>query len=133
MTAGISPQALKRRGLLIGAVGLVKGRVRELNLVMVEICDELEPLLQKVGFLHEAPFETVSLIFRLGDRELPVTEIQPINARYQELPISRTLALDALKKLDRSSLRAALKKVTLEALRDVSKKYSLPDEWLTAT
>jgi len=43
------------------------------------------------------------------------------------------LALDALKKLDRRSLRAELKKVSLEALRDVSKKYSLPDEWLAAT
>jgi hypothetical protein len=57
-----------QRILLIGGVSLVKGRVREAGPAMREICDELEPLLQDIDFVVNAPFNTISMIIRFGKK-----------------------------------------------------------------
>lgn len=48
---------LEKKILLIGGVSLTKGRIKDVGLVMKEICDELEPMLNKICFINSAPFE----------------------------------------------------------------------------
>ena len=118
---------MKKRQLLIGAVALVKGRVREDGKAMVKICDEFEPYFEKENFLENAPFDVISLIIRYGKITNHVPEIEKIN-RYSELEVAIELAMDSVRKADYSKLEMMIRKATLHSIIQVGKKYKLPTE-----
>lgn len=119
-----------QRILLIGGVSLIKGRVKEAGLVMKEICDDLEPLLQEIGFVSSAPFKTVSMIIRFGDKTDLTPDYEPINQRHSELPVAVEIELSSLRLASRDVVRNAFVKATIDVLLDVAKKYGLPFEML---
>lgn len=114
-----------KRHLLIGAVGLVRGKVREDGKAMVSICDELEPYFVSKNLLKGAPFQVISLILRYGTRMME-PDLGRINKRYFELEVAVELPLEEVKKLNYNELRECFKKVTLDALIAVARKYELP-------
>lgn len=120
----------QKRKLLIGGVALVMGRLRGGGAAMVEICDELEPLLTSSGFLDNASFDVVSLIIRYGLVNRTKPEYQRINKRYSELPIAVELDMDMLLAAGKKKLKDIFHLATLVALIDVGKKYNLPIEAL---
>lgn len=120
----------ERRTLLIGGVGSVKGRVRDAGPVMVEICNELEPMLREECFTRNAPFQTISLILRFGTQRFVTPEYRPIDKSHDELPMSVELAMQALKEMNRDELRREFMVATLEALIHAGHKFELPTEAL---
>jgi len=116
---------MTKRHLLIGAVGLVKGKVREGGRAMVSVCDELEPYFISENLLNEAPFQVINLILRYG-LEVKEPELGKINKRYSELEVAVELSMEDVKKLNYDELRRLFREVTLDALVAVSKKYMLP-------
>ncbi|MBW2647103.1 MAG: immunity protein 39 [Deltaproteobacteria bacterium] len=114
-----------KRHLLIGAVGLVKGKVREDGKAMVSICDELEPYFVSENLLEGAPFQVISLIVRYGTIMME-PELGKINRRYSELEVAVELPMGEVKKLNYDELRERFKKVTMDALIAVARKYDLP-------
>lgn len=114
-----------QRILLIGGVGVVRGRIKDAGQVMREICDDFEPLLIESNFVSEAPFKTVSLIIRFGENNGGAPIFEPINQRHKELPASIELSIAELRPLDRGALKNAFIKATIEVLEAVVKKYSL--------
>ena len=115
-----------QKQLLIGGVGLVRGRVRDAGPVMVEICDELEPHLNEIGFTDSAPFRTVSLILRFGEKEDLSPEYSRIDRRHQELPVAVELPMEVLRKAKRDELKQLFRAATMATLIDVGRKYDLP-------
>ena len=116
-----------KRHLLIGAVGLVKGNVRNDGRAMVSVCDELEPVFDAHGALRGAPFHVVSLIVRYGTKRSE-PEIGKLNRRYSELEAAFELPMAEMQKLDFAGLRMELKKAALSTLVAVAEKYGLPRE-----
>ncbi len=113
-----------KRHLLIGAVGLVKGNVRDDGKAMVSVCDEFEPYLSNMKLLAKAPFDVISLILRYGTKEAD-PEIGRINKRYSELEVAVELSMEMVRVLNYDDLRQKIRAVTLLALIAVSEKYDL--------
>lgn len=113
-----------KRHLLIGAVGLVKGRVRDDGKAMVSICDELEPHFVDKKLLDGAPFDVISLILRYGTKETGA-KIGRINKRHAELEVAIELPMEEVRALQYGALRQRIRNVTLDALIAVSDKYDL--------
>jgi len=122
----------EQRVLLIGGVSLIKGRVREAGLAMKEICDELEPFLNEIGFVDDAPFKTVSLIVRFGEKTDLTPDYDPINKRHSELPVAVEMELAGLRTASKEVVKNAFVTATIDVLIDVAKKYGLPDRQLEA-
>lgn len=117
-----------QRILLIGGVSLIKGRVREAGLAMKEICDDLEPLLKEIGFVDNAPFKTVSMIIRFGEKTDLTPDYEPINKRHSELPVAVEMELSTLRVASKDVVKSAFVKVAIDILLDVAKKYGLRSE-----
>lgn len=117
-----------QRILLIGGVSLIKGRVREAGLAMKEICDDLEPLLKEIGFVDNAPFNTVSMIIRFGEKTDLTPDYEPINKRHSELPVAVEMELSGLRVASKDVVKSAFVKAAIDVLLDVAKKYDLPSE-----
>jgi hypothetical protein len=77
-----------QRKILIGGVGLVRGKVRDAGINMVKVCDTLEPIINEKNLFLKMPFKYISLIIRYGETTNLNPEIQPILKRYGELPVS---------------------------------------------
>ena len=108
---------------LVGLVGLVRGRIKNAIPVMSKARDEIEPRLDG-EFFEGAPFETISLIVRVGER----TNLTP---KYQrtvpgELAVAVELRMDVLRMADDEELGLISKWAFLEALLSVAKKYNRP-------
>jgi hypothetical protein len=116
---------IEKRHILIGAVGLLKGNVREDSKVMTNICDEFEPFFLSDNLLESAPFDTISLIIRYGYRKKD-PEIGKINKRYCELEVAVEVPMEKVRKLKYDDLYKYFREVTLDALITVAKKFNLP-------
>lgn len=114
-----------RRILLIGCVSLVKGRVKDAGFAMSEICNELEPTLKKMEFTQGAPFHTISLILRFGDKSCLVPSYERINSKHSELPVAIELEMSKLRVADRDSIKAEFVRAVKIVLVDVAAKYNL--------
>jgi hypothetical protein len=121
-----------QRILLIGGVSLVKGRVREAGPAMLEICDDLEPLLKEIGFVDNAPFKTVSMIIRFGETTDLTPNYEPISKRHSELPVAVEMELAGLRMANKDVVKSTFVKATIDVLLDVAKKYDLPSKALQA-
>lgn len=110
----------------------MKGRVREAGLTMKEICDELEPMLNEIGFTDNAPFRTVSLIIRFGEKTNLTPDYEPISKRHSELPVAVEMELSGLRTASREVVKSAFVKATIDVLIDVAQKYNLPCQPLEA-
>lgn len=117
-----------QRILLLGGVSLFKGRVRDAGLAMQEICYDLEPLLNEISFVDNAPFKTVSMIIRFGDKTDLNPNYEPINKRQSELPVAVEMELASLRVANKDDVKSAFAKATIDVLIDVAKKYNLPSE-----
>jgi hypothetical protein len=116
----------EKRILLIGGVGLVRGRIKDAGRVMVEICDALEPLLNEIGFVKRAPFRTVSLIIRFGETTDLTPQYDPIDRRHDELLVAVELEMAKLRFESKDVVKRAFYDATLTVLDDVARKFDLP-------
>ena len=119
----------QNRRLLIGGVALTMGRLKNDGLAMVEVCDELGPILESMGYVEKAPFKYVSLIIRYGLVNNTRPEYQRIIKKYGELPIAIELDMGMLKnanKIGKERLKTVFTIAAVEALIDVGRKYGLP-------
>lgn len=119
-----------KRILLIGAVVMLRGRVKESGLAMVEVCDRLEPVLAQIKFVANAPFKTVHLIINYGEKTDLKVKYQAINKRHEELPVTVDLEQAPLRMASREVVAKEIMNATIEVLLQVAEKYSLPSEGL---
>ena len=115
------------RKLLVGIVGLVPGKVRNDVGAGTAARDLVEPLLVEDGWFEAAPFATVGLIIRYGERSQLEPTYQRIRGTHRELPISIELPMKALQRADAEQLTRIFAAAMIEALLSVAAKYRLPD------
>jgi hypothetical protein len=111
---------MTNRKLLLGAVSLVKGRVKDVIPVGTELRDEIEPTLSP-EFFQAVPFDRISLILRLGQGTDLTTEFQKI--RHDELPIAIQLDMGELRHANRDQLKEKFREAVMAALEAVAARY----------
>lgn len=117
-----------QRFLLLGGVGLVKGRIREANRALVAVCDELDPVLKTSGFRKEAPFNRLDGIIRFGENNNYDPELERI--KDNGLPFAIEVEMTPLRAADFETVKNAFRLATISALITIGKKYQLPIEQL---
>lgn len=110
----------------------MKGRIRDAGSVMVEIGEQLEPLLDEIEFVKNAPFKTVSMIIRFGEKTDLTTQFDPIDKRNYELPVAVELEMAKLRFESRDVVKRAFFEATIAVLMDVAHKFDLPAQRLEA-
>lgn len=120
--------ASDKRILLIGGVSLVKGRIRDAGLAMVDVCDALEPLLREIDFNRSTPFTSVSLVLRFGSQRCLIPEYRSIDVAHAELPVSVELDMKTLQRMTRDELTREFTVATIEALVHVGGRFGIPPE-----
>lgn len=107
------------------------GRLKNAGAAMVEVCDELDPVLTATKFAEKAPFKYVSLIIRYDIKNDTKPKYQGIAKKYGELRIAVELDMTLLKSASKNgTLKTVFQIATLDALIDVGEKYQLPVEKL---
>jgi hypothetical protein len=120
------------RNLLVGAVALTKGRLPGSGQAILAARNSIEQALVQHKFLAGAPFRTVSLILRYGDKDDLNPEFGALDTRNQELPVAVEMSLARLKTLSPSQLEREFRAAIIEVLCDVAANYDLPFEFLDA-
>lgn len=120
------------RNLVVGAVALVKCRLKGDGQAALRARNELEPALQKNGFLDTAPFQTISLILRYGERDNLNPEIGDVDVRRGVLPVAVELDAKRLQGVDKEALAEEFRTVMIEVLCDVAANFDLPFQFLDA-
>ena len=110
----------------------MKGRLRTSGQAILAARDEIEGELDRHGYLSEAPFQTVSLILRYGDRDDLNPDFGSIDKRNSELPVTVQLDLARLQKLSPEQLILELRTVMIDVLCDVAANFDLPFDFLDA-
>lgn len=118
------------RNLVVGGVSLVKCKARGFGSAVMKARNIIEPELEKNLYLSTAPFDTVSLILRFGNRDNPIPEIGEVEVSRSMLPVAIELDAKHLETLNSQDLEEHFKIVMIEVLCDVAANFDLPYEFL---
>ena len=120
------------RKLVLGGVALVKAKLKNTGPAMVRVCDELEPVLIASDWFPAAPFRRVGLILRYGLKTESEPHYQRINKTHGDLPIAVEVDTNHLLDIhtDPERLKVFFKRVTINCLLSVARRYDLPTEAL---
>jgi predicted DNA-binding WGR domain protein len=114
------------RLLLINGSFPIRGKIRDVGQIMMDVAGELEPRMRDAGFLRDAPFESINLMIRFGEKTDLTVRYERINPRYHDLPVAIQLELEPLRFASREVVHDALLRAAIKALEDVGRKYELP-------
>jgi len=120
------------RKLVLGGVALVKARLKNTGPAMDRVRDELEGVLIGAGWFPAAPFRWVGLIIRYGLKTESEPHFQRINKTHGDLPIAVEVDTHHLLDIhtDPERLTAFFKRVTIDCLLSVARRYDLSTEAL---
>jgi Immunity protein 39 len=116
--------------IVLGGVGLVKGSIRNAGSVMVEICQELNPIMLRDGFLANAPFKLLSGIIRYGTKCDSFPEKPRIDKRHHELQFAVEVNMPELRAFSRTQVKQSFLQVLRPALYSISAEFDLPHQCL---
>jgi hypothetical protein len=117
------------RKIVLGGASLTKARCNRHDLsVMEEIMNELEPIIIASGYLANAPFTWVGLIFRYGLKYENEPHYQGIDNKDGEIALAIELDTHDLQHASRGELKQRFTIAALKTLVHVGKKYNLPYE-----
>lgn len=122
-------QSKHDRKIVFSGIDLVGASMTHSLKVMGEIRKTLEPLMVDSGYLENAPFLWVGLIFRYGLKYETKPHYQRINKEYGDLPLAIELDMRVLLTADETDpdflLKDFLEIATLDCLIHAGKKYKL--------
>lgn len=111
--------------LVVGGVGLKKGRIKNAQKAMVLLAKELNPVLREEGYLVGAPFSLMNVIFRYGSKFDPRPDCEPISQTHNELPFAVEVDMDKLANAPVEVVWRAFAEVLLGALVRIAEQYNL--------
>ena len=117
---------MERKKLTVGGVGLKRGWIVNSQKAMLSLAAEIHPYLVEPNFLEDAPFKTISFIFQYGDKYSLQPEIEDVDTKHSELPVSAEVSMDELRVLPVEDVKRAFSSVLIPALREVADRFKLP-------
>ena len=119
--------SMNKYPVVIGGVGLVKGRIKNIGLAMAKVCEEVKPLIDESNAYEEMPFQEINMIIRWANESVAKPEIGPLRKSKGVLEVATTISLKDGKKVENcprdleSLVREELRKVFVA----VGEKYGL--------
>lgn len=115
------------RKIVLGGVSLTPARLnRAIYQVSTEVMDQIEALMLESGYLDQAPFRWVGLVFRYGLKNDVEPHYKPIDPKDGELPLAIELDAHELRAASPDELRRKLSLGALKALIHAGRKFGLP-------
>lgn len=111
--------------LVLGGVGLIKGRIRESQGAMIEITREINPFLVNSNTLENAPFSLLSGCILYGNRFDPFAKIGPINKVHDEFSFSVEVEMLPLQFANKEIVKLAFVSAVIPALLVITDKFEL--------
>jgi len=111
--------------LIVGGVGIKKGRIRNSQQAMIRLAKDINPFLIEEGLLKGAPFELINVIFRYGSKFDPNADRGSIYKPRNELPIAVEVDINTLRNESVDVVWRAFAEVLVSALFQVVSIYKL--------
>ena len=113
--------------VVIGGVGLVNGRVKNIGQAMVSVCDEVKTVIEQTKAFEGMPFTEINMIIRWADDAIEDPKIGPLRKAIQSLEAATTISLAEGKAVenDPEKLKLLVKRELQKVLRAIEKKYGL--------
>lgn len=117
------------RKIVYSGIDLVGASMSQDLRIMEELMDFFDPIILNSGYLENAPFFWIGLIFRYGLKNENIPHYQRINKKYGDLPLALELDMRVLLTADETDPNFLLKSffeiATLDSLIHAGKKYKL--------
>ncbi len=113
--------------VLIGGVGLIKGRIKNIGQAMVLVCDEVKPVIEQMNAFEGMPFNEINMIIRWGEESINEPEIGPLRKSKQRLEVATTISLREGKAIENNpdKLKAMVKTELSKVLKAIEEKYGM--------
>ena len=86
--------------VLIGGVGLVKGRIKNIGQAMVTVCDEVKPIIEQTHAFDGLPFNEINMVIRWAEHAIEEPEIGPLRKSVKTLDVATTISLSTGKAIE---------------------------------
>lgn len=112
---------------MIGGVGLVKGRIKNIGQAMVSVCDEVKPIIEQSNAFEGMPFEEINMIIRWAEESIDEPEIGPLRRSKRSLDVSTTISLREGKAVEHNpeQLKSLVKDELAKVLKAIEVKYGM--------
>jgi hypothetical protein len=113
--------------ILIGGVGLIKGRVKNIGQAMVSVCDEVKPVIEQSNAFEDMPFNEINMVIRWAEEGINEPEIGPLRKSKQSLDVATTISLREGKAVENNpeQLKSLVKAELAKVLKAIEVKYGL--------
>lgn len=113
--------------VLIGGVGLIKGRIKNIGQAMASVCEEVKTIIEQNRAFDEMPFKEINMIIRWGEERIETPEIGPLRKVNSCLEVATTISLSEGKKIENNpeQLKSMVKGELAKVLKAVEAKYGL--------
>ena len=113
--------------VLIGGVGLVKGRIKNIGQAMVSVCDEVKPVIEQSKAFEGMPFKEINMVIRWAEEKVNEPEIGPLRKSTQSLDVATTISLRQGKAAENNpdQLKSLVKTELTKVLNAIEVKYGL--------
>ena len=115
------------KAFLMGATGVVQGRLGWAHQTIKQLFDEYEPIITGSNWLQGQEFNCIHYVMRFGNSAADEIETLRIN-KFKELPVASQLSMSDLHSvfLDKARLRTYLETELRRVLTHIRAKYKLP-------
>ena len=113
--------------VLIGGVGLVKGRIKNIGQAMVSVCDEVKPVIEQSNAFEGMPFKEINMVIRWAEESVSEPEIGPLRKSKKSLDAATTISLREGKSVENNpdQLKSLVKAELNKVLNAIEVKYGL--------
>ena len=113
--------------VLIGGVGLVKGRIKNIGQAMVTVCDEVKPIIEKTHAFDGLPFNEINMVIQWAEHAIEEPEIGPLRKSKKSLDVATTISLSTGKAVENNEqeLVALVKSELNKVFHAVGAKYGM--------
>lgn len=119
--------SMSKYPILIGGVGLIKGRVKNIGQAMVAVCDEVKPVIEQSNAFEGMPFNEINMVIRWAEEGINEAEIGPLSKSKQSLEVATTISLREGKAVENNpeQLKSLVKAELAKVLKAIEVKYGL--------
>ena len=119
--------SMSKYPVLIGGVGLIKGRIKNIGQAMVAVCDEVKPVIEQLNAFEGMPFNEINMVIRWADESINKPEIGPLHKSKKSLEVATTISLREGKAVENNpeQLKSLVKAELAKVLKAIEVKYGL--------
>ncbi len=125
----MNPPAKPPHNSKLGLIGVSLSMVRVPKATLdafKAVEEEIEPILEEIGYLEDAPFSWVTLAIRYGLKNEEKPHYMAVNKKYGDLPLSIEVDVHEMLGASLDELQRIFRSAALRALIHAGERYGRP-------